>query len=537
MFKKSLLALAFAGAAMSASAATTLSTSLTNGAPFAVSNQGLPVTGEYNLAATGSIDVTIAATESTAMKTGNFLVLTIEGAYFADYEVSGEAYNGNGSTGVIATVNGITLQHVATTSTRKNSATKIYLETRGTVANGAIATKFSIDDFNLQVITGSTAIKLTAAVENESGIVVTGTETSAVSVATLQDQWTLKVSPTLDAKIDVADDRETFVGNVKTDALKLDYTQNGTGAVISSTKVTLKGDFTGIATVVGGAAYVINTAKTEATRTITGNVNVPADETITFTLDSGAKAVAQTERKFTVDIESTYDTSKTFAIATDKAVGGWTLNSTSTTVNFVPFGPNTQLIVNATSTFSEPASVDITYVNTAGKSVTLTDIATVAPKAVTKLGDVIANAIIADDGQASGKTKVTVSVNAPTGTVTYFTGFKDKVDGSRMALEQVDTSAADAANSAAANNTLLKDSSTGLAQLSTDIAANGTTNTNAAYLAAARSAVVTGATPGTVTTEEKAQADAICNLGTTNGGYSQGAGTVADAVAITGTCI
>jgi hypothetical protein len=121
MFKKSLLALAFAGAAMSASAATTLSTSLTNGAPFAVSNQGLPVTGEYNLAATGSIDVTIAATESTAMKTGNFLVLTIEGAYFADYEVSRQPYVGDGNTGVIAAVNGITLQHVATTSTRKNS--------------------------------------------------------------------------------------------------------------------------------------------------------------------------------------------------------------------------------------------------------------------------------------------------------------------------------------------------------------------------------------------------------------------------------
>lgn len=528
MFKKSLLALALVGSAFTATAGTT-TTSLTNGAPFAISNQGLPLTGDYTLA-TGAdtIVTTFKAAELAALSdASNFIVYTIEGAYFKTHTA-------------VATTGITSLVLDSADASTKNSPTKYYVDIT-TQATAIGDGKVTMPEFDLQVIPGSTEIKITSHLETTSGIVVTGTTSATAIVATVKDQWKPSVTK-LDALIDVANKRETFTSKGTTDALTLKFTTQGTGANVNTIAVTVDGDFTGVDTVVGtSGAYTINSAKTQATRTITGtgNANI-SDEVITFTLLKDAKAVAQPEASFKVTGVVSYtanSATSNYTVLSSANAGLWELNSTSMTVNYAPFGPNTQLIINATSTFSETASVDLTYVDKAGATQTVTDVATVSPKGITKLGDIIAKAIMDKDLVTSGKTKMTVSVNAPDGTITFFTGFKDKVDGSRMALQMVDNNAANAATSSAANNTLLKDSSTGLAKLSTDIAANGTTNTNAAYLAAARSAVVTGATAGTITAEEKAQADAICNLGTTAGGYSQAAGVVADAAAITGTCI
>ena len=511
MFKKSLLALALAGATISAANAAVIETkasTVTTNAPVAISNQGLPLTGEYNLKAADVLRVTFTAAEAAALIDQNFLAVTITGAFFADYEVGGatsldtdDAYTP--ITGAVAH-NGISLNAIPLSSSRASSATKLYMAFDGSgtatlpkllngVLNNAISTVLEFNDLNLQVISGATSITMTATVESESGVTIPGITATTTTIATMQDQWSLAITG-LAAKIDVANDRETFVvktgTTATTDTMVLNYTKNGSGATVASYKVTISGDFTGVESV--GPGYTINTAMDEATKTIAADITSSSDETLTFTLESGADAVSQTERDFTADVEVTYDTSKNYDLATAKAAGGWTLNSSSMTMNYVPMGPNTLVNVNATSVFDEDASVDVSYLAADGSMELLTDIATVAPGVVTKLGNAISAAVLADMGTTSAKTKITVSVNAPEGNVTFFTGFSNISDGSRMGLEQTTTTEADAA----AIKADLAQATDGLGALKTSITANG----SAEKLASAKLAltdVITAVTAGT----------------------------------------
>ena len=547
MFKKSLLALAVAGATLTANAAVieTVTSTATKNIPEAISNQGLPVTGEYNL--TTALEVTFSAAEAAALVDGNFLAVSIEGAYFADYEVNGgpsldddDTYGAIGTQtddatvvvgGLVALpVNDVTLSKIPLSSSRASTASKLYLAFNGDVTTNAaagevtngvddpsIATTFIFNDLNLQVIPGATSITMSVAVESESGIAIPSVGSVSNTIATMQDQWSIAITG-LAAKIDVANDRETFVvktgTTATTDTMVLNYTKNGSGATVASYKVTINGDFTGVASV--GTGYTINTAMTKATKTVAADITSSSDETLTFTLEAGDDAVSQTERTFNADIEVTYDTSKTFDLATAKAAGGWTLNSSSMTMNYVPMGPNTQVIVNATSVFDEDASVDVSYLAADGTMELLTDIATVAPGVVTKLGNAISDAILADMGTTSAKTKITVSVNAPEGNVTFFTGFSNISDGSRMGLEQTTTTEADAA----AIRSDLANTTDGLGELSSDIAAGNLTSTNAttqadvadlvAQVVAQSSGLLEDATAGDYEAGAMAVINAIC---------------------------
>jgi hypothetical protein len=486
MFKKTLIALALTTAAMSATA-TTLETvgNATATTPHSISFQTLTAAKTTTLA---DIAIVLDIDDAAVLVDGAKMTVTLTGAVF-----------NSGVPAIDDTLGTSTADAVAPTNAGSSVTYTL------TTLNGYLDGQ-TIQLDGLPIILDSVNSDVTATVSftTAGGAALSGTSAS-LKVATVANEWSVAVAK-LDARIDVADDRETFVGGLTADTLGFTFKDIDTaGAVIVDYTVTITGDFTNIATVTG---YTINTAKTEAKQTITPqNVNDLAGEAAlanaVFNIVSGANAVSLSEENYTAAIEVKYSTNKTLSLLAAVAdnAGGFELNSTSTSINYAPFGPNTQLILNATSTFAEDASVDVTYVSpVTNLPVTLTDIGTAAAKSVTKLGDIVSAAILNEEGITSGKTSLTLSVNAPEGNVTFFAGFKDTVSGSRMALEQVTSTEADAAaakTSAAAIETDLANAVDGLGALSTGISASGTASSKAGIVSAVATLIATDIAAGT----------------------------------------
>ncbi|REL26113.1 hypothetical protein DXX93_05665 [Thalassotalea euphylliae] len=501
MFKKSLIALALAGAAMSANAANTIDTTNDKNAAHKISAESLTAARTTTVP---SVDVVLDDAFDSLLVNGAKLVITVNGAVFnssadsSSLNISGEFTTTSGAD--------------ANTGT---TLTYVLASKSGTVADGD---KISIPALPVILNESSTKVSYTVSFLTSGDAATPGTTTASTEVATVVQEWSLAFDK-LDAKINVEDDRETFVGTgdaQTSDVLTLKFGDVNTtgGAALSSVEVVIKGDFTDIVSVKDGFNndYVINNAKTTATFTylesaapLTAADLNTIDTDVTLTVKSGDDAVELKEQEFKVDATIKYNTNQSIELASDAAAGAWTLNSTSTTLNYAPFGPNTQLIVNATSKFDAAASVDVTYIKDDGKPETLTDIGMVAPNAVTKLGDIISDAIIADTGSDRGKTTITVSVNAPEGDVSFFTGFKDLTDGSRMELQQIDTVANATLSAAQAARDDLANQTDGLGELKTAITNN--TDRVATLQAAADEAV-----GSTASTASIASATAVCKL-------------------------
>lgn len=486
MFKKTLLAAAFTTAALTANAASTITTTYTASAPVAISSQGLPatkavtlfpVTGANNAArvtALAGFDGTTAGQEfikvnlnvadQTAVVTSNRLVINITGGFFANPSLV---------VGAIAAgdINGAGDAETLAINAGESTSTKLVFDLTGT--GYVIATADFIRLGNVPLITNGTSIAFSSAFETNTKVAIPTSAAPAKAVATVASQWSVglndgagtPVADLLTSVIDVANGNLTFVGAntaaKTTDTFKFDSATIASGNLAAATGLTLKllGDFSAVKSVtsvttadVGGAqtgvSWTINTSKTEATYTYTTATDTTATEAlagntvVTTNLNTvTADLVALEAGTYTFDADVSYNdaeaTPGTLELLAAVSAGGWTLNGENTTVNYVPWGPNTALIVQATSTFDQDASVSVSYLNpTTGKMVALKDIAVAKANSVTRLGPTIAAEIAADSGLTSGKTRMVVTVNAPAANIGLFTGFKDTSDKDRLALPQ-----------------------------------------------------------------------------------------------------
>jgi hypothetical protein len=497
MFKKTLIAIALSTAAMSASAANVIDTTNLKNAAHVISLQSLTAAKTTTVPA---VKVTLDADFETVIIDGAKVVITVSGAVF--------------NSGITSDLTGDVV--AAGTPVNAGNSLTYTIDSNTFTADDD---EFTIPALPVILDALDSTVKYTVSFTTSGGSTISGATAASTSVANIVNEWSVTFG-VLNNQIDVADNRETFVGGGSTDTLELKFSDIDTvgGAALVSAAVTVKGDFTDVVSVADGLAnaYTINTDKDEATFTYNG-ATTPAlsatdlnsiDETLTLTVKSGTDAVSLTENVFTASVSVMYDTSKTLALATDTAAGSWTLNSSSTTVNYAPMGPNTQLIVNATSAFKEDASVDVSYLAADGTMELLEDVATVSAKSVTKLGDTISAAVLGDMGTTSAKTKLVVSVNAPDGNVTFFTGFKDITDGSRMALQQVDSVANSTLAAVEANKTTLGTSTTGIVKA---IADSGVASSTAALqIAALNVATETNGATGAYVAGEVATANLIC---------------------------
>jgi len=475
MFKKSLLALAFAGAALSANAANTLPTTTT----YKISSQSLTAAKTAN---TATVAVTLDDTFDGVILAGAKMVVTISGAVF--------------NSGITADLVGAGTATVASTADPVNAgSTLTYVLTKtGNIADGDTIT-IPVLPIILDDVSGT--VSYTVSFLTAGNAALSSADTATKTVATIANEWVATYT-VLDEEIDVANDKEIFVGGTTlADTLVIALTDIDTGSAVSDADelvFTVYGDMSGIASISDGTnAYVIDTTANTAvyTYSLTNDTDLSNNgQTLTFNLEAAsADRIELAERDFTADVRVKYNTNLYYNIADGKAAGGWEFNSSSIVMDYVPMGSNTQVIVNATSTFAEDASVDVSYLSLDAdgdvETIIITDVATVTPGTVTKLGDAIETAILTSMGTTSGKTQVTVSVNAPAGTVSFFTGFTNISDGSRMALVQNTTTEADAA----AIKLDLANTTDGLGKLSTDIASGNLTSTNAARVAVVKAIV------------------------------------------------
>ncbi|WP_281556607.1 hypothetical protein [Thalassomonas sp. RHCl1] len=460
MFKKTLLALALTGAAAGANAASVITTSLPGAAP--VSSQGLPATNAYNLfddaddalpIAADSVIVTLAAADNSGITDGGKLKVNISGGFFAN-PASALAVAGGA---LVAADELVVVDAAESTSTQL-----VFDLSTANTGDWTVADGDTISLAELELIVTGDSVSFDTVFTTNTDVEISTTAAPAVEVAAITDQWEAgvvldltadpQVSGALDGLIDVADNRETFTTGT-TDTLTFDANTSGTGATTNDATVTITGNFEGVASVTAATGadaavtYTINDAMTEATFTYAAGATtddevLSGQTVVTFTLETAADEVAPLDiRDFTVSLDVDYDDAEgsqnDIALLTDAAAGGWDLNGETTTLEYMPFGPNTQMIVQATSTFDEDASVSISYLNeTSGQMVTLADIGTVAANSVTKLGTIISDAIIADSGEESGKTRVVITINAPAGNVSLFTAFKDTNDLDRLGVPQ-----------------------------------------------------------------------------------------------------
>lgn len=454
MFKKSLLALALSSVALSASAASVLTTSNTDSAPFSISNQGLPATKAITLVpsatAASKLNLTLKAADNALIQTGGKLYLDITGGLFLT-PASALATISSSNTGGLDQTDGTNGEKLTVNTTKSTSTRLVFDMAKDGTGDWTVAESDVILFKELAIIASTSEVSFSAvfAGPTADSPIQTSTAAPSLKTATTADQWkvTIASDTDLDAQIDVGNDRKTFVGTntaaKTTDTLVINVTTipaTSNDATVVSAKVTVNGDFTGVKTVGG---FAIATDKKSASKTLTTTTTPAAaaylaagDDTVTLTLETdSAKVVALDERSFDVDVTVTHTTDKTFAAASKMAAGKWELNGVTNVTNYMPFGPNTAPIVQVTSQFAKDAAVNLSYLNTVtGKWVDLGDSVLPVVKAndVTKLGASIASAIMADSGLASGKTKFTLFINAPTNTVTVFEAFKDTADKDRL---------------------------------------------------------------------------------------------------------
>ena len=438
MFKKTLLAAALTAATFGANATTVITTG-TPGEEI-ISTQGLPATNAFQLV--DSIILTLDADENSGIVDSGRLVVSITGAFWSN------------PTSAQAAVAGDIAGATATVDAAASTSTQLIFDLADAGGDlSAVADGDTITLTNLELQITGTTVSVSSVFQSGTNVDFASTAGAAIDVAKTGDQWVASVTAKLDQQIDVGNDRQTFVGGVTTDSLTFDVNTVGTGATLNDVTTTIAGDFKNILSVVatnnGAATYVINEALTEATYTYTGATDTTATEVtsnpsvVAFNLVTAADDVeAMDVSSFNASIDIDYDNAEAvqgdFSPLTSADAGGFELNGSTATLEYVPFGPNTALIIQATSTFDEDALVSVSYLNpTTGLMVDLENIATATASSVSRLGSIISAAIVADAGVESGKTRMVITVNAPAADVTFFTGFKDTSDKDRLALPQV----------------------------------------------------------------------------------------------------
>jgi hypothetical protein len=201
----------------------------------------------------------------------------------------------------------------------------------------------------------------------------------------------------------------------------------------------LSADFTGAGNdAVASAA--INEAMTELTVTLTTtggldaahafNWVVPGDGTTTFGTESF------NEQNFTAALTITDDSAADgegfdAPVMAATEAGSWTLNGSVVTVPYMPFGPNTKVIMRHTNTGVQEGAVTVRYMleDDSTNWVSVGEVAT-SSRGVMDIRDAVIDAIMADAGVEKGKVAIEITTNVPEADVTVYAGYtvKDSAD-------------------------------------------------------------------------------------------------------------
>lgn len=428
MFKKTLLAAALATAAFGANATLTVTSSSVD-----VSSQGLPLTKAYTLA---DVDVTIAASDVSALTAGSKVRLTFSGA-FVSAAVGTTAYT---DTTADTDTSGVYGTPVITSTTVTVPFTTIPADADGGIAGDVVG--FNAIPLLLASADVGSKISVTASILTATDTVVSSTTSILTESAEVVDQFGLKVTSSADALIDVANSRLTFPSKVKTDTIAITASSAGAGATPTSLAVTVKSDFANDVTSLkdaGGNSYVVNAEKTQASFTYTGSTTptvatTTANAAVTTLTATVAGVDAIEERSFTVDATLGYTDAesavRSLALLSTASAGLWKLNGDGTAhVSFMPFGPAFSQSVTVQNNGAVDGEISIDWYTAAGKVTTVLT-TKAAPYVVTDISTEL-RTVAAANG-VTGNVAFDVVVNSPAGQINVTAVYYAKADGDRV---------------------------------------------------------------------------------------------------------
>ena len=460
MFKKTLLAAALSVAALNASAAVIAITG-TN-----VSQEGA--------AGQASIAVPAAAVTLGAEYTVNDSVtFTISGAEF-DTALSNPALagvllgsDGAGGGAGNAADDAVTfgLLSITTTTVTFRITAQTDGGTDGVTYTDALGGAYANGTFNLtgMVMKASTVLDAVGAI-NVTYSAITNNQQALDTAGTLTDvaqtvvaQYTSSATKMANGIIDVNNDRQQFTAgddSTTTDLIIITPVEavaaTHDSAYTGATHV-ISGDFTWMETdgdagidagelaaafaATGGAdgyTSVINATSDAITVTVAdagGNTIEAMTGTFTNAGTGTGNAVLPTQ---TLTIGSTINYNTAAAAAATKvtasaaAGGSWTLNGKVATINYMPFGDNTQVIMRATNTGVQTGDLTVRYMLEGVDSSwnTVTGVVTSLAPGVTNISDLVMNAIKADAGVTKGKVAIEITANIPTADATVYAAYK-----------------------------------------------------------------------------------------------------------------
>lgn len=432
MFKKSLVALALITASTGAMAAADIETgSEANAIDFSIEGSAskAEVLG-------GDIEVTLGA-EYTV---GDIMTFTFTGGD-VDVATAPTSYTTNG-----VAVGSLT---VGLLSSSANSLTYRVTEiVAGGTTIGEDVVLAGLEYDTASVVT-SKKVSVNYAAETSTGVAIDEGSMSNADIITASNQFSVDGTATVDFDevVDVDNQRLTFELAATADSASLTTVSDGAltyPATAATADIVLNGSF----------AFLDEDDTTDGIQITAGTV-VPAPTTIEadkITWDGvaiGAVAITiETANKpadsvipaqtfsFDVDVDYTdHGTAEaagtaaaagTASVATGSAIGEWTLNGKVATINYMPFGDNTQVIMRATNTGAQTGDVTVRYmlegVDTSWKSISGT-VLTLAP-GVTNIADLVLDAIKADSGMTKGKAAIEVTANVPEDDATIYAAYK-----------------------------------------------------------------------------------------------------------------
>jgi len=332
---------------------------------------------------------------------------------------------------------------------------------------------------------GVTELLISSVVQNTAAIVVDTTKSTVVT--NIDNQYTSTVVAGLDGIIDVASERYDLIKHTDTDSSKVllggTNDANNVDSLVVKNKLntsqgnlsadtityTISGDFAWMAdldaagdedgkiesaeimtavTLAGFDALTAGALTTAVDDAITkAAVNSDLNE-LTLTID-GTDGVADLYHHIKIVTPGTANDAAEVLVAQDfvadiviaeskEAVtmksataldaGEWTLNGSVVTIPYMPFGPNTKVIMRHTNTGVQDGAITVRYMIEDGGTdwVSVGEVVASSTRGVMDIRDAVMEAIMADAGVTKGKVAIEITTNVPSKDVTVYAAYNVK---------------------------------------------------------------------------------------------------------------
>jgi len=429
MLKKSLLAISLAAAVGTVSAANVVTKIDPNGVGVVTSGaaqdyiQTISTQGAVSVIDLKDIDITLTNVASIISNYGTLAKITVS--------FDGATLSASSN----ATLTHATSANLVTTVKYPDAKTIEFTVTSKSIAAGDVLTLSGVD----LAVSGS---NVTMTVSSTSSVAAVEIDSASAVVAAYVDEYSAIAKTKLDGVIDVATSRKKFTGAAVADAavvtvsdLTTDHGDSSASLGANDVTVTLKGDFSFADTSGDGKLTSADKVSVTGTGTVTAATGLQslsqkgsAAGDYTFTITTDGVTATLPAQSYTADVAVAYTTAAG-VVGSDSTsalnMGKWTLNGTSSSIAFMPFGSQYANSITVTNTSTIAGEISVTL--TGGGKTVSAEVGMASARSVTQIGKEVA-ALAAANGMTQANVAVTVNATGITVVGVYYS----KADGDRV---------------------------------------------------------------------------------------------------------